>query len=198
MDSKSTKCYWHTEWHVFKRGRKCCTSKTNNSFLLFKCFFCAVHYGKCFSSALLLKTSILSFDNTFFLSNGFYIFCFLKIFIVIRLQLSQFSPLCPPLPSPFPTPTINPHMAVHVHGSFIHVLWLDPSPSFHHYPLPPSPLVAFSLFPVSMPRVLFCSLMYFYSLGSSYMWAHMVFVFHHPAYFTQHNTLQFHPCCGER
>ena len=48
-----------------------------------------------------------------------------------------------------------PHF-VHVHGSFIHVLCLVPSPSFHHYPPPYSPLVTVSLFHVSMLVVLFC------------------------------------------
>ena len=61
----------------------------------------------------------------------------LVIFIVILLQLSQFFPLCPPLPNPPPAPTVNSHTVVHVHGSFTHVLCLLPclllpSPSFHH------------------------------------------------------------------
>ena len=42
------------------------------------------------------------------------------------------------LPLPFsahpPTPTVSPHAVVHVHASFIHDHYLDPSPSFHHYP----------------------------------------------------------------
>ena len=66
----------------------------------------------------------------------------------------------PPIPQPHAAPTVNSDTVVHVHGSFIHVLCPAPSPSFHHYP-PPSPLVTFNLFHVSMPMVLFCSLVYF-------------------------------------
>ena len=70
----------------------------------------------------------------------------------------------PPLTSsahPTSTPTVNPHTVVHVCGSFIHVLCLVPSPSFHHYSPPLSLLVTFSLFHVSMPVVLFCSVVSF-------------------------------------
>ena len=89
-------------------------------------------------------------------------FCFFNHFlIVILLQLSQSFPLCSPLPIPPPAPTVNSHTIVHVCGSLIHVLCLVPSPSFHHYPPPCSPLVTFSLFHVPMPVVLFCSLVYF-------------------------------------
>ena len=80
-----------------------------------------------------------------------------KIFYYFSITvMSQFSPLCPPLPSPPPTPTVNPQPVVHVHGSFMHVPWLVPSPSFPPYTPSPSPLVAVSLFFVSMPLVLFC------------------------------------------
>ena len=66
-------------------------------------------------------------------------------------------PLCPPRPSPrHPAPTVNPHTVIHVPGSFIHALWLIPSPSSHHSPLPCFPLAAVSLFPVSISLVLFC------------------------------------------
>ena len=64
-------------------------------------------------------------------------------FIVTLLQLSQFFPLCPPLPSLPASPTVSPHPVVYVPGSFIHVLWLVPSP-------PLSPLAAVSLIHVSM------------------------------------------------
>ena len=67
----------------------------------------------------------------------------------------------PPSPSPTPTPKVNPCTVVHVHRhSFIHALWLVPSPSFHLYPPLPShwPL---SLFHVSMSLVLCCLLVYF-------------------------------------
>ena len=53
------------------------------------------------------------------------------------------------------------HTIVHVCGSFIHVLWLVPSPSFQRYPPLPSPPLTFSLLHVSMPVVVFCSLVYF-------------------------------------
>ena len=62
---------------------------------------------------------------------------FILIFVIL-LWLSQFFPLCPPLPIPLPAPTVNPHTVVYVRGSFIHVLWLVPSSSFHHYSLPSS------------------------------------------------------------
>ena len=72
-------------------------------------------------------------------------------------------PLCtlPSIPPSAPTPTVNPNTVVHVHGSFIHVLSPALSPSFHHYPHYPSPLVAVSLFHVSMTLVLFCLLVCF-------------------------------------
>ena len=81
-------------------------------------------------------------------------------------------PFFPSLFSPSPTFTVSPHTIVHVYGSFTHVLWLVPPFSFHHYPSPSSPLDPVSLFHISMPLVLFCS------LHSSYKWDHMVFVFH--------------------
>ena len=73
-----------------------------------------------------------------------------------------FSPLLSTAPAT-PTPTVNPHPVFHVHGLFIHVPWLIPSPSFHHYASPRSPLVTVSLFHVSMTDsillvCLFCSL----------------------------------------
>ena len=49
----------------------------------------------------------------------------------------------------------------HVCGLFIPVLCLVLSPSFYHCLPLPSPLVTFSLFHVSTPVVLFCSLVYF-------------------------------------
>ena len=74
-----------------------------------------------------------------FLLNHFYYY---SITVVPILPLF-------PAPSILPlVPTVNPH-TVYVHGSFIHVLSLVPSPSFHHYP--PSPpiwsLSVYSLFP---------------------------------------------------
>ena len=56
-------------------------------------------------------------------------------------------------------PTIHSHSQSHtvgcVHQSFIHVLCLVPSPSFHYYPLPLSFLVTVSLFHVSLSLVPF-------------------------------------------
>ena len=40
-------------------------------------------------------------------------------FIVILLQLYQFSPLCPPLHIPLPAPMVNSHTIICVHGSLI-------------------------------------------------------------------------------
>ena len=40
--------------------------------------------------------------------------------------MSQFFPLCPPLPIPPLSPTVSPLSVVHVHESFIHVLWTRP------------------------------------------------------------------------
>ena len=60
-------------------------------------------------------------------------------------------PIFPPWPSyahpthPLPTPTVNSHTVVHVHGSYIDVLCLGPSPSFHYYPPLYSPLVTQSV-----------------------------------------------------
>ena len=70
-------------------------------------------------------------------------------------------PNFPPLPTfvhSTPTPTVNSHAVVHVHESFIHVLCLVPSPSFHHFLPPLYPLLTVSLFHISMSVVLFCSL----------------------------------------
>ena len=101
----------------------------------------------------------------FIFSRVLLFFLFFKFlnhfFIAILLQLSQFFPLCLPLPIPPQAPTVNPHTVVHARGSFIHALCLVPSPSFHRYPPLPSPLVTVSLVHVSMPVVLFCLLVYF-------------------------------------
>ena len=87
----------------------------------------------------------------------------LNHFFVTLLQSFLFFPLCPPLPIPSPTPTVNSHTVVHVCGSFIYVLCLVPSPSFPHYPPLPAPLVTVSS---SMcPRLGFC--FFFFSLCST-------------------------------
>ena len=73
-------------------------------------------------------------------------------------------PISPPLLFPaIPNPPL-PHSILPtidlVHGSCIHVPWLDPSPSPHDPP-PPSLLVTVSLFYISMSLVLFCPLVCF-------------------------------------
>ena len=83
---------------------------------------------------------------------------FLMLFQYSCLHFSPFALLYPSHP-PFPqsVPTL-----LSIHGSFIHVLSLVLSPSFLHYDPPPSsPLVTVSLFHISMPMVLFYSLVYF-------------------------------------
>ena len=125
-----------------------------------------------------------------------YIFIyFFKFFIGILLQLSHFFPLCPPLPSPPPTPTVNP---TPLSMSVIHTCSL--TSSFPFFP---------SLFPSVLPLPLWllslCSMfpcLWFYfacqlifvhwvPLTGEIMWC----VFRHLADFTQHNALQFQPCC---
>ena len=82
----------------------------------------------------------------------------MKVWLSIQCQLTFFLnycysitvptsfSLCPPLPSPPLAPTVNPHTAVHVHGSLIHDFWLIPS--FHHYLHLSPPLWQLSLCPV--------------------------------------------------
>ena len=131
--------------------------------------------------SVLLLTWVLTL--LYFFTFPFLLCIFLFLFIL--LQLSQFSPfafLCL-VPTPITAPTVHPHTVVHVHGSFIHVLWLIPAPSFHQsFPLPFLwQLSVCPCFHVS-GSVLFASL--FCSLDSSYKWDHMVFVFYRLAYFT--------------
>ena len=101
---------------------------------------------------------------------------FKNILLFMLLQLSLFS-LCPPPSSPPTTSKISPLSIVHVHWSFIYVLWLIPSPSFNQSLLP---LPSYSC--QSVPwlyvsgSILLISLLC--SLDSSHKWNHMVFVFH--------------------
>ena len=89
-------------------------------------------------------------------------YTFLKnLCFIVLLELSQLSPLCPSPPIPHPAPTVNSHTVVHVRGSFIQVLCLALSLSFHHYLLSSYLPAAGSVFHVSMPVVLFCLLVYF-------------------------------------
>ena len=89
------------------------------------------------------------------------------------LQLPNFPPL--PLSTQSILLLVNPLSVVHVHESFIHVLWWIPSLSFYDSPHP-SPLLQLSVphFHVSA-SIFLVSL--FCSLDSSYKWGHMVFVF---------------------
>ena len=77
----------------------------------------------------------------------FNIFLFLFLFFnfyCCSITVVPIFPLCSILSRP--PPSVSPHPAVHVHGSFIHIPWLDPSPLFPHYPPPTSSLVPVSLF----------------------------------------------------
>ena len=69
---------------------------------------------------------------SFFIKFSFLIpfYLLFNFFIVVLLQLSQVSPLCAPPPRPSPAATVHAHPVVRVCGSFTHVLWLVPSPSF--------------------------------------------------------------------
>ena len=91
------------------------------------------------------------------------------------LELSQFFPLFPPPPSPSPAPTVNPHTVVHVHGSFIHALWLVPSSSFHLYP-PPLLSGCCRSVPCSHASGSLLLVSWFCSLDSSYRWHHTALV----------------------
>ena len=86
------------------------------------------------------------FSTSYYYFLMFYCFCY--------YSCPKFSPLC--LSQPAPTSMVNPHTIVHVHGSFLFVLWLIPSRSFSHTPPPSSHLTAVSLFHESVPLVLFC------------------------------------------
>ena len=93
---------------------------------------------------------------------------FLKnnVSLLMPLQLSQFFPPWPPLPSPPPTSIVLTQTVVHFRGSFIYVLWLIPSPPFKESPAPSSPLTSQSV-SCSMPLALllislFCSLDFSY------------------------------------
>ena len=124
---------------------------------------------------------------------------FLVILLLLLLFYCSIMVVCiypPPLPSnpshPHLPPLLPPHLGF-VHVSFIIILEklspfspIIPSsfPSrYHQFVLNFSVSVYISL------ACLFCW------LGPTYRWDHMVLVFHRLAYFTYHNSLQFHPCC---
>ena len=84
-----------------------------------------------------------------------------SFFIAYSITVVPYFPICPPPPTPPLQPTVNPFSIVHVHGSFIHVLYQShPLPSFISHPPSSSPK-AINLFHVSMFLVLFFSLVYF-------------------------------------
>ena len=72
-----------------------------------------------------------------FLFCAFIMLFIITYFTVILLQLSQFLPLCPPLPSPSSAPPVIPHPVVHVHRSVLTCSLTSPFPFFP--PLSPSP-----------------------------------------------------------
>ena len=112
------------------------------------------------------------------LYQGIYLIIFLLLFYY---SYPKFTPLLSPA-LPTHAPTINHHPVVHVNGSFVPVCWLEISP---HFPLdlhPSTSLDTVSLFFVTMPLFYFACLLC--SLGPSYMWVYMVFVFYNLAYFT--------------
>ena len=67
-------------------------------------------------------------------------FIFLLLFYYSCSNFSPLALLCPSYPPP-----PHSHTVVHVHGSYIDVLCLGPSPSFHYYPPLYSPLVTQSV-----------------------------------------------------
>ena len=75
-------------------------------------------------------------------------FTFLIFLLLFNYNCSHFPAL---ITLPCPTHTHIPHLVLpsvgFVHWSFIHVLWLDPSLSFHHYP-PPTSLWSLSVCPM--------------------------------------------------
>ena len=133
-----------------------------------------------------VKPALLCFSFSFF---SYFIFKNYFIFdATIILQLSHIFPLHPHPPSAPPTSTIRPFTVVRVRGSFIDVLRLIPSSSFHQSPPPSSPPTTVSLFHDSVPLLLFCSLVYSVHqipLISEITW----YVFHRLAYFTWHKNL---------
>ena len=86
--------------------------------------------------------------SSFFFKEIFEYFLFLKNSYLFYCSCPNF----PPLPSSIlstSAPTVHHHSVVHVCGSFIHVLWLIPSPFFTIPFLPPFlwQLSVYSLFP---------------------------------------------------
>ena len=85
---------------------------------------------------------------------------FFPLFLLVTLlQMSAFSPPQPTsTQSPTPIPSDHHNTGVCVHGLCIYILYLTLFPFPHSVTPPPSPLTVVSLFHVSMPLFLFCSL----------------------------------------
>ena len=90
--------------------------------------------------------------------QSLYLLKLVPFLLLMLLQLSQYFLLCPHPPSRSPIPKVSHHNFFHVHGLCIYVVCLIPSP-FSQFPPPSSPLIAVSLFHVSVP-ILFCLLVY--------------------------------------
>ena len=87
---------------------------------------CGLHCSEEMAETSRFRSSMMSICLFVFLIFLFYFIIVYSITVVPTL----FALLHPSLP---PTPTVHPHsIVVHVRGSFIHVLWLFPSPSFQH------------------------------------------------------------------
>ena len=130
---------------------------------------------------------------------GLEIFLLLYFFSLFKLLFTysclHFSPTTPPTQS-VPPPTLDPTLLC-LYPCVLYtcsLTALTPSP-----PIIPSYLTSdhcqsvlnFNVSGYILLACLFCC------LSSSYRWDCMVFVFHHMAYFTEHNALQFHPRCLE-
>ena len=94
-------------------------------------------------------------------------------------------------PHPSPPPTVNPHPPIFLSMGPLY-MHPDPSSLFPCCPPPHSALVTVRLFFISMSVVIFCLLVLLITFH--FWWGHMLFVFHCLIYFTEHNSLQFHPC----
>ena len=124
----------------------------------------------------------------------YFLYFFLYFYCCHYYGCPHFTPFCLSPPSPllsaasslWPSPHCCPCLWV------MHICSLANPFTFFHLAPPTPTLSAVSLFYVSMPLFLFCS------LDSTYKWDHMAFVFQLLAYFTSHNNLQVHPCCCKR
>ena len=123
-------------------------------------------------------------------------FWFFSFTFVVQLYLSPFSPITLPCPTQPPSPTFNPSCLLSLSMGPLH-MFLDLTLPLLSPVIPLSPplcsLPVCSLFP--------CLWFYFGSLFVLLIRFHLQVrsygIFHHMAYFAQHNALQFHPCCPE-